>query len=135
MKTNRYLLIAAIITGLSAIVHGIGAEVTTISSLTASTIPSNIQVELRAVWHGATLILLGSAFLMLRAARLLHKSEITTLLIWFYGLWAVIWFVIALLMGAQNLIDAPQWALLLTIAAFTFVGQRRQSAMALRQQD
>ena len=78
------------------------------------------------MWHGGTLLLLGNTLILWRAARIPHKSEVVTLLAWFYGLWAVIWFGIALLMGAQNVIDAPQWALLLGIAGLIFAGQRTQ---------
>jgi len=126
MKTNRYLLTAAIVTGLATFVHAVGGEMTTITGLTASEVTPSLQVELRAMWHGGTLILLGSALILLRAAKQSHSSELTALLVWFYGLWGMVWIGVALLMGAQNLIDAPQWALLLGIAGLIFAGRRQQ---------
>jgi hypothetical protein len=125
MSVNRYLLTAAIVTGLATFVHAVGGEITTIASLTSSTIPSALQVELRAMWHGGTLILLGSTLILWRAAKRPDKSEVVSYLAWFYGLWGVTWMIVALIMGAQNLMDAPQWVLLLGIAGLIFAGQRK----------
>lgn len=123
--TNRYLSVAAIVTGLATLVHAIGGEATTIANVTASDIPTALQVELRAMWHGGTVLLLVSSIILWRAAQRSEKSEAASCLAWVYGLWGIGWVGIALLMGAQNIVDAPQWVLLLGIAGLIFAGQRK----------
>jgi len=127
MNFNRYLMASTIFTALAAIIHAVGGEMTSIRSLSDTNVPLNRQVELHAVWHGYTVILAMSAWILFRRAFAgLYAPEVASGLAFFYGSNGLIWFVLILIMGLENVVYTPQWALLLFICLLIILGNRSQ---------
>lgn len=123
---NGFYLAAGIIVGLAAIVHGVGGELVNIAALLNTTLASNTLVELRAVWHGYTLILAGSAYILLaHTFGRRFSSDLMLALMLFYSIGGVIWLVVVFLMGTENLLLTPQWILLLAIGGLIEFGRRQ----------
>ena len=123
---NVYLWIAAILTVLAALAHTIGGEMTSIDALLNASLSATAQVELRAVWHLYSAVLIGCAWILLRGAsnHAEHTDLIRVLAVLFLS-GGVIWVGVVLLMSTEYFVSTPQWALLLVIGALIAAGQRR----------
>jgi hypothetical protein len=116
-------LIAGILAGFAAFVHAFGGERTNIKHLLASAIPANEQVELRAVWHGFSLILLFATvglLLMAFSPVMENPRTIAHVIALACVCGGIAFFVFALRAGKP--LATPQWLLLFAVAVLSWWG-------------
>ena len=113
---NGFLLIAAVLTWLAAVVHGIAGHQTNLKHLAFAVIPQTEKLELEASWHllTATFIALGAALFMLATGQWAGGGTAAFAVL--FGVFGAIFFGYA--WRAQTLWRTPQWALLWAIAVF-----------------
>lgn len=119
---NITLLIAATLTLLAALVHGIGGEMTTIQSLLSAGIDPVFTTELRVVWHMITIYFAASAVMLFLMARSANKALGRFLAIQYAAYGAAFFAVSAI--HQTGLFQTPQWILMFLIAGLTYWGTR-----------
>lgn len=122
---NILLLIAGILTAITALIHGIAGELTTIHPLTKTDLQQVPKLELRAVWYMITIHLFASAIMLFilafTASQNIMMGMFFTMQFLGYGLA----FLILAIAKQVKVFQVPQWVLLFLIAGLTFWGTIR----------
>lgn len=122
---NTLLLIAGVLTAITALIHSIAGELTTIRLLTKTDLPQVPKTELRAGWYMVTVHLLVSAIMLFVLAADTDQNfligKFLALQFWGYGLV----FLLLAFIKKIKAFQVPQWVLLFIIAGLIFWGSVR----------
>ena len=121
-KRNTYLLIAGILNLATAIIHLWGGQMDLINPLMESGLDIQIRTELLGVWHIVSVILFGSAYILIQQGlRKMPNPQLTRIIGWAYILFALVF----ILSSLFTLTFAPQWILLLPIGLLAILGAKK----------
>lgn len=131
---NGYFLAAAAITGLATLIHGIGGEIVNMRPMLAADLDPTTQIEIWGVWHGYTILLAGSTWMLLQmAAGRPPSTDLSKLLVGFYLLNGLVWLGFVIATAPDNLLNTPQWFILLLVGALIVLGERRNTQKEIEQ--
>jgi len=119
---NILFLISGVLTVITALVHSIAGEKTTIRPLTNAELPQVPKLELRAVWYMVTVHLLASAIILFMMTFAANRNTLMGgfLAMQFLG-YGLVFLGLAIVKGI-GVFQVPQWVLLFLIAGLTFWG-------------
>lgn len=119
---NIQFLIAGILTAITALVHSIAGEITTIRPLVNAELKDAPKLELRAVWYMVTVHLFASAIMLFFLAFSVNGDVVIGkfLALQFLG-YGLAFFTLAIVKQV-GLFQVPQWVLLFLIAGLTYWG-------------
>ena len=126
---NRFWLIAGALCAFTAFVHLIAGQLDLVNPLMSSQLSNQATTEWLAAWHTISVLLVGSAGLLLFYGRQAHRAAaqpICILLGWGYVLFALVFIGVGLVQATF----APQWILLLPIGVLALIGAKRWQPLA-----
>ncbi len=113
------LLVAAILSTLACLVHGIWGHKAPVAPMLQTDISKVSKLELGAVWHAVTLGFALSAVALFRAAQSSMQQELVQFIGWQFLLYGIAIFAVVLWQRG-SLLKVPQWILMWIIAALVF---------------
>lgn len=122
---NISLLIAGILTTITALIHSIAGEVTTIRPLIKADLQQVSKTELRAVWYMVTIHLFASAIMLFILAVDTNQNLLMGKFLAIQFLGYGLAFLLLAVFKKIKVFQVPQWVLLFLIAGLTFWGVMR----------
>lgn len=110
--------IVGLIGGATALIHGVGGQLTGIQAMNQTTLAASPRLELVATWHMSTIQLGWLAYQVWRLDRQPQPREQARLIVGQYLAYSGLWLGLNLLAGQLWL--APQWLLLAGLAGLTW---------------
>ncbi len=111
--------IVGLIGGATALIHGIGGQLTSIQALNQANLAANPRLELLATWHMLTIQLGWLAYQVWRLERHADPIAQSRAIIAQYLVYSGLWLGLNLLVAGQLWL-APQWVLLAGLAGLTW---------------
>lgn len=121
---NIYLIIAASLNLVTALIHLIGGQHDLVSPLIKSDLELIKKTELLGVWHMVSIMLFYSSVILFRKGFVGDKNSKE--IVEFIGLSYVLFGFGFIGISIYNLQFAPQWTLLLPIGILTLIGIKKQ---------
>lgn len=110
--------IVGLIGGATALIHGVGGQLTGIQAMNQTTLAASPRLELLATWHMITIHLGWLAYQVWRLDRQPQPLKQVRLIVGQYLAYSGLWLGLNLLAGRLWL--APQWLLLAGLAGLTW---------------
>lgn len=114
---------AGVLGALGAAWHGIGGEREVMPPLRDASLAPALQTLIRIGWHLSTVtFLVTGGWLLATGLNVLPERSGAHVIALLYSAYGVLAFLVAVRRGLGGALRAPQWALLLGIAALTYWG-------------
>lgn len=122
---NIPFLIAGILTAITALIHSIAGELTTIRPLIKTDLQQVPKTELRAVWYMVTIHLFASAIMLFTLAVDTNQNFLMGKFLSIQFLGYGLAFLLLAIVKKIKVFQVPQWVLLFLKAGLTFWGVMR----------
>lgn len=122
-KINFYWLVGGLLNLFTAFLHLIGGQLDLINPLISSSLNDEVKTQLLGVWHMVTIVLFGSAVLILLSV--FRKTELILGILELIGYSYIFFSLPFLIIGFIYGILVTQWILLFPIGILLLLGNKK----------
>lgn len=123
MTINYYWVWGGLITLFTAVLHTIGGEISLARPMLNSNLDLQVKTELLGAWHLITVLLFGTAYIILANCRT-PQSENTSTVIQYIGQLFLMYGLVFIVVSCYQMTFAPQWILFIPMGILLIKGAK-----------